>query len=76
MMQIIQTYGFPSDRLFRSMGEDVHPFIILIHAPYAYFEKLRAMLKVEKAAGRIAEVEYAGIMWHLNSRKQYSPNGD
>jgi hypothetical protein len=67
MIEIIETYGFPSMRRFASK-DPIIPHLILVHAPRHFFDTLRPLLQAEKEAGRISSNEYAHILWHLDGR--------
>ena len=70
MIEIINTYGFPSVHRFK-LKKNSHftPHIILVHANQQFADTLSKLLLVEKNAGRISPNEYAHIDWHLKGRK-------
>jgi hypothetical protein len=69
MIEMIQTYGFPSRKRF-TLNKKTHlaPHIILVHAPEKYFDTLKTLVKAEKEAGRMGVDEFAHVIWHLNGR--------
>lgn len=69
MIEIINTYGFPSAHRFKTKGkEHFTPHIILVHADQQFADTLWKLLLIEKEAGRISPNEYAHIDWHLKGR--------
>lgn len=70
LIEITNTYGFPSSSRFNIRKHNIHPHIIFVHAPEMFADTLTALLNTEKAAGRITHNEHAHIMWHLQGRKE------
>ncbi|HEY1032301.1 MAG TPA: hypothetical protein VGD89_11055 [Flavipsychrobacter sp.] len=65
LIEIINTYGFPSPSRFGFKG---NAGVILIHTPPIYYDTVQILIDNEKAAGRMSNNEHAYINWHINGR--------
>lgn len=76
MLEIIDTYGFPSTKRLKQFGNqhlDFNPLIILVHTPFSFSSKVIPVIEKEYAAGNLKNrCEYGYLLWHLNGRRDFS----
>ena len=75
MLEIIETYGYPSEtRLERFSGRkmDFAAYTILVHTPFSYRARMLPLLEREFKAGNMKNrCEYGYLLWHLNGRSDF-----
>lgn len=73
VIDISEKYGFPSNyRLVTLGGKTVFgdPYILLVHSPLYYAEKIKSLAKIAYENGRLKDQSYKHILWHINGRKE------
>ncbi len=66
LIEITKKYGFP--RVSR-LGAPIGVWIIFQHSAEEYREELSQLLAEEHKAGRLPDIEYEMLKWHLGGRK-------
>ncbi|MUV04317.1 hypothetical protein GN157_11410 [Flavobacterium rakeshii] len=74
IIELTKKYGFPSkERLElysqKELGDEFNPYILLVHAPKAYWEELKVLMKQELLDGTVDRCKYGHLLWHFNGRK-------
>ncbi|ADQ78877.1 hypothetical protein Palpr_0721 [Paludibacter propionicigenes WB4] len=75
IIEITKKYGFPSLERIRKyykkdfIDPEFNPYILLVHAPKAYWIELKELTKKELVEGRISRCVYGHMLWHFNGRK-------
>jgi len=76
MIEIIEKYGFPSVKRLEKYSDqelEFSPYIILIHTPFSYKERVVELIEKEYKAGNLrSSCQYGYILWHLNGRSDFS----
>lgn len=75
MIQIIEKYGFPSEKRLQKYSDrkmDFSAGMILVHTPFSFKDKLIPILEREFKAGNLKnQCEYGYLLWHLNGRSDF-----
>lgn len=75
MIEIIQKYGFPSEKRLRKYSDQKLDFsarTILVHTPFSFKERMIPIIEREYKAGNIKnQCEYGYLLWHLNGRSDF-----
>lgn len=71
LIDLVNKYGFPSNE--RLGVHKAKAYMIFVHSPSSYFNKIRELINVELAEGRITEYKKDYIFWHLNGRNGMPP---
>ncbi|TVZ26578.1 hypothetical protein JM83_1553 [Gillisia sp. Hel_I_86] len=76
MIEIIEKYGFPSLKRLKKYSDqkiEFSPYIILIHTPFSYKNRMIEIIEREYKAGNMKNIcQYGYILWHLNGRSDFS----
>ncbi len=76
MMEIIETYGYPSGKRLRQFSEqeiDFNPLVLLGHTPFNFKDRMIPLLEREYRAGNLpSSCEYGYLLWHLHGRSDFS----
>lgn len=79
IIEITKKYGFPGTKRIRQYYDkafsdpEFSPAILLVHAPKAYWEELKLLMKTELEEGRIDRCTYGHMLWHFTGRKSFQP---
>lgn len=75
MIEIIDKYGFPSEKRLRKYSDQKIDFsarTILVHTPFSFKEKMIPIIEREYKAGNLKnQCEYGYLLWHLNGRSDF-----
>lgn len=66
LIEITKNIGFPNTKRIKP---SVAAWLIFQHSPKKYSKELKILLKKEYKAGRLPDLEYNMIVWHLNGRE-------
>lgn len=75
MIEIIEKYGFPSEKRLEKFSDQEIDFsarTILVHTPFTFKDKLIPIIEKEYRAGNLKnQCEYGYLLWHLNGRSDF-----
>ena len=75
MIEIIDKYGFPSEKRLRKYSDQKIDFsarTILVHTPFSFKERMIPIIEREYKAGNLKnQCEYGYLLWHLNGRSDF-----
>lgn len=75
MIEIIEKYGFPSEKRLGKYSDrkiDFSARTILVHTPFSFKEKMIPIIEREYKAGNLKnQCEYGYLLWHLNGRSDF-----
>ncbi|MFD2517708.1 hypothetical protein [Salinimicrobium flavum] len=75
MIEIIEKYGFPSEKRLQKYSDQKIDFsarTILVHTPFSFKEKMIPIIDREYKAGNLKnQCEYGYLLWHLNGRSDF-----
>lgn len=75
MIEIIEKYGFPSEKRLQKYSDQKIDFsarTILVHTPFSFKKKLIPIIEREFKAGNLKnQCEYGYLLWHLNGRSDF-----
>ena len=67
LIAITRKYGFPN---IERLGAPVAAWLIFQHTPDEYRKEVSKLLAKEDKAGRMPDIEYLMLKWHLGGRKE------
>lgn len=75
MIEIIEKYGFPSEKRLEKFSDQEIDFstrTILVHTPFTFKDKLIPIIEREYMLGNLKnQCEYGYLLWHLNGRSDF-----
>lgn len=75
MIEIIEKYGFPSEKRLQKYSDQKLNFsarTILVHTPFSFKDKMIPIIEREFQAGNLKnQCEYGYLLWHLNGRSDF-----
>src|SRR5699024_7115102 len=71
LIKITKKYGFPG---MKRLGHDTPVFMVFVHTPKEYEERVRKLIEKEYKAGRISKYGRDYVIWNLNGRGGSLPN--